>query len=91
MGFDWARPTIVQASNPRPITNDPQFQDRFPIYGVDKHGAEMLPLPIKFLGEELPEPTHAPTVGEQSEEVLRSVLEYDSARIAKLRDSGALG
>jgi crotonobetainyl-CoA:carnitine CoA-transferase CaiB-like acyl-CoA transferase len=51
----------------------------------------MLPFPIKFVGEELPAPGHAPTVGEHSEEVLARVLGYDRARIAKLRESGALG
>jgi crotonobetainyl-CoA:carnitine CoA-transferase CaiB-like acyl-CoA transferase len=36
-------------------------------------------------------PTKAPTVGEHSEDVLRSVLGYDDARIAALREAGALG
>jgi crotonobetainyl-CoA:carnitine CoA-transferase CaiB-like acyl-CoA transferase len=42
-------------------------------------------------GEDLPVPTKAPTVGEHSEDVLRSVLGYDDARIAALREAGALG
>jgi crotonobetainyl-CoA:carnitine CoA-transferase CaiB-like acyl-CoA transferase len=42
-------------------------------------------------GEDLPLPTKAPTVGEHSEDVLRSVLGYDDARIAALREAGALG
>jgi len=36
-------------------------------------------------------PTKAPTVGEHNTDVLRDVLGYDDARIAALRDSGALG
>jgi crotonobetainyl-CoA:carnitine CoA-transferase CaiB-like acyl-CoA transferase len=51
----------------------------------------MLPLPIKYIGEELPPPTFAPTVGEHNEQVLRDVLGYDDAEIAKLKDAGALG
>jgi crotonobetainyl-CoA:carnitine CoA-transferase CaiB-like acyl-CoA transferase len=51
----------------------------------------MLPFPVRFLGEELPVPSKAPAVGEHSEEVLRSVLGYDAARIAKLREGGVFG
>ena len=50
----------------------------------------MLPFPVKFLGEELPEPGMAPTVGEHTEAVCRSVLGYDAARIAALRSAGRL-
>ena len=70
---------------------DPQFTDRFPLYPHETHGADMLPFPVKFVGEKLPEPSRAPTVGEQSERVLRDVLGYDDARIAALRRAGALG
>jgi len=46
---------------------------------------------VKFIGEQLPEPAMAPTVGEQNEQVLREVLGYDDDRIAELTASGALG
>ncbi len=36
-------------------------------------------------------PTKAPTVGQHTDEVLRDVLGYDDARIAALRDAGAIG
>jgi hypothetical protein len=51
----------------------------------------MLPFPVKYLGEALPTPTKAPTVGEQSDDVLERVLGYDPDRIAKLRGAGVLG
>ncbi len=51
----------------------------------------MLPFPVNFLGEQLPEPCHAPTLGEHTEEVLREVLGYDAERIEALRRGGALG
>jgi crotonobetainyl-CoA:carnitine CoA-transferase CaiB-like acyl-CoA transferase len=51
----------------------------------------MLPFPVRFLGETLPEPSKAPTVGEHGEAVLGNLLGYDAQRIAKLRSSGALG
>ncbi len=51
----------------------------------------MLPFPVRFPGETLPEPSKAPAVGEHSEAVLGKVLGYDAERIAKLKASGALG
>ncbi|MCX5737532.1 MAG: CoA transferase, partial [Proteobacteria bacterium] len=82
---------IAPVNTPKTIAEDPQFQDRFPWYAHERHGADMLPFPVRFLGETLPEPTKAPTVGEHSEEVLGKLLGYDAQRIAKLRSSGALG
>ncbi len=82
---------IAPVNTPKTIADDPQFQDRFPWYGREKHGAEMLPFPVKYLGEALPEPGMAPTVGEHTEAVLRGVLGYDDARIAALREAGAFG
>ncbi len=51
----------------------------------------MLPFPVKFIAEELPEPARAPTVGQHSERVLKDVLGYDDEKIARLRRAGALG
>jgi crotonobetainyl-CoA:carnitine CoA-transferase CaiB-like acyl-CoA transferase len=82
---------IAPVNTPKTIAADPQFQDRFPWYSHEKHGADMLPFPVRFLGETLPEPTKAPTVGEHSDRVLAKLLGYDAERIAKLRASGALG
>ena len=82
---------IAPVNTPRTLAADPQFTDRFPLYPHETHGADMLPFPVKFVGEKLPEPSRAPTVGEQSERVLRDVLGYDDARIAALRRAGALG
>jgi crotonobetainyl-CoA:carnitine CoA-transferase CaiB-like acyl-CoA transferase len=78
-------------NTPQTIADDPQFQHRLPWLPAKEHGADMLPFPVKLIGEELPPPTKAPTVGEHSEAVLRRLLGYDAARIAKLRASGALG
>ncbi len=82
---------VAPVNTPKTIADDPQFQDRLPWYPASLHGAEMLPFPVKFLGEALPAPTRAPTLGEHSESVLRRVLGYDAGRIEKLRASGALG
>jgi crotonobetainyl-CoA:carnitine CoA-transferase CaiB-like acyl-CoA transferase len=82
---------IAPVNTPKTICGDPQFKDRFPLYPHGKHGADMLPFPVKFRDEELPEPAWAPTVGEHNAEVLKTVLGYDDERIEKLRDAGALG
>jgi crotonobetainyl-CoA:carnitine CoA-transferase CaiB-like acyl-CoA transferase len=82
---------IAPVNTPKTIKDDPQFKDRFPLYGHERHGADMLPFPVKFPGETLPEPGKAPSVGQHTEEVLRSVLGYEPARVAALREAGAFG
>jgi crotonobetainyl-CoA:carnitine CoA-transferase CaiB-like acyl-CoA transferase len=51
----------------------------------------MLPFPVHFPGETLPEPTRAPEAGEHTERVLAEVLGYDPERIEALRAKGAFG
>jgi crotonobetainyl-CoA:carnitine CoA-transferase CaiB-like acyl-CoA transferase len=82
---------IAPVNTPKTLADDAQFKDRFPLYPHEKHGADMLPYPVKFRGEELPEPAWAPTIGEHSAQVLRETLGYDEATIAKLEEDGALG
>jgi crotonobetainyl-CoA:carnitine CoA-transferase CaiB-like acyl-CoA transferase len=82
---------IGPVNTPKTIADDPQFQDRFPWLPYQTHGVDMLPTPIKLVGEELPPPSLAPTAGEHTDEILHDVLHYDDARIAELRDAGALG
>jgi len=82
---------IAPVNSPKNIVNDPQFKDRFPLYGHAEHGADMLPFPIKFKDGELPVPTKAPTVGQNNDEILTDVLGYDADRVAALKASGALG
>jgi crotonobetainyl-CoA:carnitine CoA-transferase CaiB-like acyl-CoA transferase len=82
---------IAPVNSPKTLVDDPQFRDRFPLLPHETHGVDMLPFPVKFLGETLPDPAMAPTVGEHTDAVLRGVLGYDDARIAALRSAGALG
>jgi len=82
---------IAPVNSPKTIKHDPQFEDRFQHYPIEGHGAEMMPLPIKILGEALPEPGMAPTVGEHTDDVMGDVLGYDADRIAALREAGAFG
>jgi crotonobetainyl-CoA:carnitine CoA-transferase CaiB-like acyl-CoA transferase len=82
---------IAPVNTPKSIAQDPQFRDRFPLYAHARHGADMLPFPVRFRGETLPEPAKAPSVGQHGLEVLREVLGYDEERIGALRAAGALG
>jgi crotonobetainyl-CoA:carnitine CoA-transferase CaiB-like acyl-CoA transferase len=82
---------IAPSNTPQTLFDDPQFRDRLPLLPREKVGADMLPTPIKFVGEELPVPAKAPTVGEHTEHVLRTVLGWTEDQIAKARESGAFG
>ncbi|CAN5643705.1 CaiB/BaiF CoA-transferase family protein [soil metagenome] len=94
---DWVRfggeadTPIAPVNTPRTIAEDPQFRDRLPWVPAAAVGADQLPLPIKLVDRELPQPTRAPTCGQHTEEVLRAVLAYDTDRIQALTDAGALG
>ena len=82
---------IAPVNNAKNVVDDPQFQDRLPLFSIDEVGCEQLPLPVKFFDEELPTPTHAPTVGQQTDQVLSEVLGLSGDRLAALRDQGILG
>jgi crotonobetainyl-CoA:carnitine CoA-transferase CaiB-like acyl-CoA transferase len=82
---------IVVSNTPKTLLDDPQFQDRMPLLPKEQVGADMLPTPIKFIGEELAVPTMAPTVGQHTEQVLRETLGWSDEQIAKARAAGAFG
>jgi crotonobetainyl-CoA:carnitine CoA-transferase CaiB-like acyl-CoA transferase len=82
---------VGPVNSPRTIAEDPQFHDRFHWFGKDQLGADQLPTPLKFVGEQLPTPTRAPTVGEHTDVVLRDLLGWDDDRIADSRARGGLG
>jgi crotonobetainyl-CoA:carnitine CoA-transferase CaiB-like acyl-CoA transferase len=82
---------IAPVNTPQNIGDDPQFQVRMPWIPKEVLGADQLGFPVNFEGEALPTPTRAPQLGEHTDDVLRDVLGYDAARIAALRESGALG
>jgi crotonobetainyl-CoA:carnitine CoA-transferase CaiB-like acyl-CoA transferase len=82
---------IAPVNTPKTLADDPQFKDRFQLLPHEKHGADMLPFPVKIVGEELPAPSKAPTVGEHNHHVLGEVLGYDKDRIKALEEAGALG
>ncbi len=92
LDFGLAHNTPICPSNsPKTLLDDPQFRDRLPLIPKERVGADMLPTPIKFIDEELPVPTKAPTVGEHTERVLRETLGWSDDQIARAREAGAFG
>ncbi len=82
---------IAPVYTPQTAPDDPQFQHRLPMWGIDQVGAEQLPLPVNVIGEDPVVPTMAPELGEHNEDVVRSVLGWDDDRIAALHEAGAFG
>jgi crotonobetainyl-CoA:carnitine CoA-transferase CaiB-like acyl-CoA transferase len=82
---------IAPSNTPQTLFDDPQFRERLPLLPKEQVGADMLPTPIKFVDEDLPVPSKAPTVGQHTEHVLRTVLGWSDAQIAAARDAGAFG
>jgi crotonobetainyl-CoA:carnitine CoA-transferase CaiB-like acyl-CoA transferase len=82
---------IAPVNTPKSVFDDPQFADRLPLLSAAEVGNDQIFTPLHFVGEELPHPAKAPTVGQHTEDVLRSVLGYDDARIAAARNEGAFG
>jgi crotonobetainyl-CoA:carnitine CoA-transferase CaiB-like acyl-CoA transferase len=82
---------IAPVYNAKTAPSDPQFQHRLPFYSIDDLGAEQLPLPVKIIGEEVETPSKAPTVGENTEEVLAGLLGYEEKEINDLREGGVFG
>ncbi|WP_211262382.1 CaiB/BaiF CoA transferase family protein [Nitriliruptor alkaliphilus] len=81
---------IAPVNTPRTVVHDPQFQDRLPLLPHQQHGADMLPFPVRFIGEQIPPPAKAPEIGQHTDEVLAG-LGYDEDRRQALRATGALG
>lgn len=83
---------IAPVNDTRSIAEDPQFQARLSWLPHERHGTDLLPSPIRWMGEEREAPSRAPVVpGCDTESVLREVLGYDDERVARLRQAGVLG
>jgi crotonobetainyl-CoA:carnitine CoA-transferase CaiB-like acyl-CoA transferase len=83
--------TIAPFNTTKNIGDDPQFQHRMGFLPIDAVGCEQLPLPVFLDGKPLPVPTMAPTVGENTDDVMADVLGKDADEIQRLRDAGVFG
>jgi len=87
-----ANTPIAPVNDTKTITRDPQFKDRLPLSSYRDSGTDLMPSPIKLVGEDLPISDKAAIEpGRDTDAVLREVLGYDADRIASLRASGVLG
>jgi crotonobetainyl-CoA:carnitine CoA-transferase CaiB-like acyl-CoA transferase len=82
---------MAPVNTPKTLLEDPQFLDRFPLLPAKDLGSDQLFTPLHFVGEELPTPSKAPTVGQHTTDVLKSVLGWDDGRIAAAATAGAFG
>ncbi len=82
---------IAPINTPKTLLDDPQFKVRFPLIPADRLGADQMPAPLKFVGEVLPVPEKAPTVGQHTRVVMADLLGYDDAAFDDAVARGAFG
>jgi crotonobetainyl-CoA:carnitine CoA-transferase CaiB-like acyl-CoA transferase len=83
---------ICPVNTVKTVPRDPHFQARLPLRPHREAGTDLMPSPIKLVGESLPTPSIAArNPGRDTDEVLRDVLGYDATRIAALRNAKAIG
>lgn len=81
---------LAPVNTPQTLADDPHFKVRMPWLAKETHVVDMLPSPVKVVGADLPDPGRAPHTGEHTDQILRDLLGLDEARIAELRDHGAV-
>ncbi len=81
---------IVPANSSKTLPTDPHFIQRTQWLPADTHGADMLPLPLKFDGSELEVPGRAPSAGQHSQQILRDLLQRSDAEIERLLAAGII-
>ena len=81
---------IVPANSSKTLPTDPHFKERTKWLSAETHGADMLPLPLKFAGTELDPPGRAPTAGQHSQQLLRDLLGRSDEEIKRLFASGVV-
>ena len=75
---------IVPANSSKTLPADPHFSHRTEWLSAETHGADMLPLPLKFDGSQLDAPGRAPAAGQHSQQILRELLQRSDDEIERL-------
>lgn len=81
---------IVPANSSKTLVTDPHFKARTKWLAAETHGADMLPIPLKFTGNELEAPGRAPTAGQHSQQLLRDLLGRSDEEINRLFADGVV-
>ena len=80
-------------NNLHQVFTDPQVLERGMLQIIEHPKIpqlKMIGVPFKFMNSEHKKMTHPPLLGEHTDEILRTVLGYDDAKIAKVRQEKAV-
>lgn len=81
---------IAPVNSPATLPGDPHFAARTTWLPAEEYGADLLPLPVHLVGDEMARPTPAATPGRHTDEVLGD-LGVSADELAALREAGVLG
>jgi crotonobetainyl-CoA:carnitine CoA-transferase CaiB-like acyl-CoA transferase len=81
---------IAPVNTPATLADDPQFAARTCWLPAREHAADLLPLPVHLVGEQLARPAPAATAGQHTNEVLGE-LGMDAGELVGLRERGVVG
>ncbi|WP_030915443.1 CaiB/BaiF CoA transferase family protein [Streptosporangium amethystogenes] len=81
---------IAPVNSPATLPEDPHFAARTSWLPAEEYGADLLPLPVHLVDEELTRPAPAATPGQHTDEVLRG-LGVSAGELTALREAGVLG
>ncbi|MEV0595916.1 CaiB/BaiF CoA transferase family protein [Nonomuraea cavernae] len=81
---------IAPVNSPATLPADPHFAARTAWLPAQEYGADLLPLPVHLVGEEMARPAPAATPGLHTDEVLGE-LGVSAGELTALRESGVLG
>lgn len=83
---------IAPVNDVHSIRRDPHFQARMGFLPWQEHGTDLMPSPVRIVGEQLPPLEKAAEIpGRDTEAVLRQVLGYEEKRVRQLAALGVFG
>lgn len=83
---------IAPVNDSKSISRDPHFQERVGFWSRHQVGTELMPSPVRLVGEPMPVPRAAAVqAGCNTAEVLEELLKLSPEQIEELRAQGAFG